>query len=56
MDAHLDWRNHLVIMTDAFQSYAGICGVQGELFSRVHAAHFAEPRHGFGGHEKNKKH
>lgn len=52
MDAHLDWKNNLVIMTNEFQSCAGICGFQGELFSRVHTGSFSEPCHGFGGHEK----
>jgi len=32
MDAHLDWRNNLVIMTNEFQSCAGNCGFQGSSF------------------------
>jgi len=28
-------------MTNVFRSCAGICGFQGELFSRVHAGNFA---------------
>lgn len=51
MDAHLDGKNNLV-MTNEFQSRAGICGFQEELFSRVHTGNFAESRHGFGGQEK----